>query len=329
MRQPDFWNRHDRISQLAVKLLSPLGRIYGASVAYRAAHTEPYRPRAKVVCVGNLTAGGTGKTPIAMEIARLLIARGGHPVFLSRGYGGRIRGPAFVAKDDRAIRVGDEALLLASVAPVIVSPERAAGAALADEHGFDVIVMDDGHQNFALVKDISFVVIDAEEGFGNNHVLPAGPLREPVKQGLARADALIINGAGNPPIPETGLETLRARLAPIDDKSWSGVRTVAFAGIGRPEKFFGSLAALGAEIVETRPFGDHHIYTQAEIARLKARARSEHATLATTEKDYMRLAPDERDGIEMVRVRAQFDDRAALDRLLDRLIPRAVPPQPS
>lgn len=329
MRQPEFWNRQDLISQVAVFLLSPLGRLYGASVACRAAHTRPFRSRAKVVCVGNLTVGGTGKTPIAMEIARLLIARGARPVFLTRGYGGRISGPAFVTPDDRAIHVGDEPLLLATVAPVIVSRDRAAGARLADEHGFDVIVMDDGHQNFSLTKDVSVIVVDAETGFGNIHVLPAGPLRESLSQGLARADAIVVNGDGNPQeVAGTTLTTIRARLAPTGEKDWSGRRAVAFAGIGRPERFFASLGALGAEIVEALPYSDHHVYTQSEIARLKARARAESANLVTTEKDYMRLTPTERAGIEFVSVRAEFDDRAALDGLLDRLVPRALPPRP-
>jgi tetraacyldisaccharide 4'-kinase len=330
MRQPDIWTGHDLASRLALALLSPLGQAYAASVAYRAAHTEPYRSSASVVCVGNLTVGGTGKTPIAMEIARLLIARGRRTVFLTRGYGGRVRGPAFVSVDDRAIHVGDEPLLLATVAPVIVSRDRAAGARLADEHAYDCIVMDDGHQNFSLAKHLSIVVVDAEAGFGNNRVLPAGPLRETGSQGLARADAIIINGDGNPHgLAEISIPTIHARLAPTCDKSWSGKRAVAFAGIGRPAKFFGSLAALGAQIVEARPYGDHHIYTQSEIARLKARARAENATLVTTEKDYMRLTQAEREGIDVVRVRAVFDDRALLDRLLDRLVMRGLPPQPS
>lgn len=330
MHQPEFWNQKDFVSQLIVTLLSPLGQIYGASIAYRSAHTEPYRSTAKVVCVGNLTTGGTGKTPIAMEIARRLIARGSRPVFLTRGYGGRVRGPSFVAADDRASHVGDEPLLLATVAPVVVSRDRTAGAKLAEEHGFDVIIMDDGHQNFSLEKDLSLVVVDSEAGFGNNRVLPAGPLREPVAQGLSRADAVIINGNEiRPDFAEIALPTIRSRLAPTGDKSWSGKRAVAFAGIGRPEKFFRSLASLGAEIVDARPYGDHHTYTQSEIARLKARARAANARLVTTEKDYMRLTPAEREGIELVRVRAVFDDRAALDRLLDRLVQPGLPPQAS
>ena len=330
MRQPSYWNRQDFISRLIVQLLTPIGWIYSLSVAFRAAHATPYRSRAKVVCVGNLTAGGSGKTPIAMEIARMLIARGRRPVFLTRGYGGRLRGPAFVGPDDRASHVGDEPLLLATVAPVIVARDRAAGARLADKHNFDSIVMDDGHQNFSLMKDLSLIVVDAISSFGNNRVLPAGPLRETVAQGLRRAHGIVINGVETPPrIARVKLPVVRARLAPIGDKRWAGKRVVAFAGIGWPERFFASLAALGAQVVEARAYGDHYFYPQSEIARLKVRARSENASLVTTEKDYMRMTPSERIGIDVVPVRVEFGDRAVLDRLLDRLVPRGLPPPAS
>ncbi|MEI9992352.1 MAG: tetraacyldisaccharide 4'-kinase [Rhizomicrobium sp.] len=327
MRPPDFWTRKDLVSQLAVRLLTPFGWLYGLSVRYRASHATPYQSAARVVCVGNLTAGGTGKTPIALAIARALIARGARPVFLTRGYGGKVKGPAFVAADDRATHVGDEPLLLASVAPVIVSADRAAGAKLAEEHGFDVIIMDDGHQNFSLAKDLSLIVVDAEAGFGNHRVLPAGPLREPVAQGLARADAVIVSGLGNPPLGGFVRPVIRATL--VQDKSvvGAGTRVVAFAGIGRPAKFFASLAALGADIVEQRPYGDHHVYTQSEIARMRARARAENALLVTTEKDYVRLTPAEREGIVAVPVHSQFGDPAALGALLDRLGGRGLPPK--
>jgi tetraacyldisaccharide 4'-kinase len=329
MRPPDFWTRTDFVSQLAVSLLTPLGWLYGWSVRYRAENTTPYRSTAKVVCVGNLTAGGTGKTPIALAIARALVARGAKPVFLTRGYGGQVRGPAFVAADDRATHVGDEPLLLAAVAPVIVSADRAAGARLAEEHGYDVIVMDDGHQNFSLAKDLSLIVVDAEAGFGNNRVLPAGPLREPVAQGLGRADAVIVSGAGMPPLQEFSGPVIRTRLVQDDNIVPRGTAVVAFAGIGRPAKFFATLAERGVHVVEQRPYGDHHNYTQAEIARLKARARATGAILVTTEKDYVRLTPAEREEIVAIPVQTRFEDETLLDGLLDRLRARGLPPQRS
>ena len=329
MRAPDFWTRKDFASQAVVALLTPFGWLYGASVAYRARHSHPYQAACKALCVGNLTAGGTGKTPIAIALAKALIARGAKPVFLTRGYGGRVRGTAFVTADDRATHVGDEPLLLAAAAPVIVSADRAAGAKLADESGFDVIVMDDGLQNFSLHKDLSIVVVDAEEGFGNARILPAGPLREPVGQGLKRAQAVIVSGAGPAPaLPGFGGPVLRTRLQQ-SGTSLNGKRVVAFAGIGRPSKFFDTLNGLGADVIEQRAFGDHHVYTQSEMARLKARARAEDALLVTTEKDYVRLTPAEREGIVPLPVEAVFEDEAALGALLDRLIQRRVPPQPT
>jgi tetraacyldisaccharide 4'-kinase len=329
MRPPDFWTRTDLLSRIVVALLTPLGWLYAWTVSYRAAHTTPYRSKAKVICVGNLSAGGTGKTPICIALAKALIARGAKPVFLTRGYGGKVRGAAFVASDDRATHVGDEPLLLAATAPVIVSADRAAGARLAEEHGFDTVIMDDGHQNFTLAKDLSLIVVDAEAGFGNHLVLPAGPLREPVAQGLARADAVIVAGAGTPdlggfagPVLHTTLVQDETRLAP-------GARVVAFAGIGRPGKFFDALTRQGLFIADHKAFGDHHIYTQAEIARLKRRAAAEHAVLVTTEKDHVRLTAAEREGIVALPVHSRFEDPAALDGLLDRLATAGVPPQSS
>lgn len=326
MHPPEFWHRQGFLSRLLAALLAPLGRMYGATVAYRARHSRPYRPRAKVVCVGNLTAGGTGKTPVAIEIARLLAARGVKIVFLTRGYGGRTRGPRFVSTTDNATDVGDEALMLSVVAPALVSSDRAAGAELADEQGFDVIIMDDGHQNFSLCKDLSFVVVDTDVGFGNERMLPAGPLREPVAQGLGRADAIIANGAGACPL-STMLPTIRAKIVPTSSKAWTGQRVFAFAGIGRPERFFATLADLNATVIGTEIYGDHHVYTRSEIARLKARAQNENAVLVTTEKDFVRLSPHDREGIEQLCVRAEFDDRESLACLLDRLVPRQIAPQ--
>lgn len=319
MRAPRFWTATDLASRLAAAALTPLGWLYGASVAYKARQAKPHRSKAKVVCVGNLTAGGSGKTPIAIEIARTLMRRGQRVVFLSRGYGGRMRGPSFVdPARDSAADCGDEPLLLANTAPVIVARDRIAGAGRADAEGFDWIVMDDGHQNFALAKDLSIVVVDAETGFGNGRVLPAGPLREPVGQGLSRADGVILVGTGSPALPGYDRPVLRAALVPSSQSDLAGKPVVAFAGIGRPDKFFATLRQLGASTAHAQGFGDHHSYTASELARLKAKARDNNAVLITTEKDYVRLLPPEREGIQPLPVRAQFDDAAALTRLLDQ-----------
>ncbi|HEX7726824.1 MAG TPA: tetraacyldisaccharide 4'-kinase [Rhizomicrobium sp.] len=323
MRTPEFWQEKDYTAKLAVALLAPVGWAYGATVAWKASNARPFRAAAKTVCVGNLTAGGSGKTPIAIAIARALLERQKRTVILTRGYGGKMHGPAFVdPAHDTFEETGDEALLLAGAAPVIVSRDRAAGAKLADNERADVIVMDDGHQNFSLAKDLSIVVVDGQTGFGNGHILPAGPLRENVSLGLARAQAVVLVGDGSPALPGFTGPVLRAKLVPVDAPGIAGQRVVAFAGIGRPEKFFATLRMLGAQIVEERAYEDHHAYTAAEFARLHARAKAQDASLVTTEKDFVRLTPAEREDVRFIPVRAAFEDRAALDALLDRIAPR-------
>ena len=323
MRAPEFWSSPDLTARLAIAALTPFGWLYGASVAWKAHRAVPHRPAAKVICIGNLTAGGSGKTPVALAVARALMARGLKPVFLTRGYRGRVAGPAFVdPAANTAEDVGDEPLLLARAAPVIVSRNRAAGAALADANGFDAIVMDDGHQNFDLAKDLSLVVVDAQTGFGNRHILPAGPLRESVGQGLARADAVVLVGDGAPPLADFHGPVLRAHLRTADAAGLKDKRVVAFAGIGRPEKFFDTLKILGANVRDARRYADHHAYTAAEIARLHCRARDLEALLVTTEKDFVRLAPVLREGIAALPVKAEFDEAAGFDQLLARLLPQ-------
>ena len=317
MRAPDFWHRDDAAAKLAAAALAPLSHLYGATVRWKARHTTPYRARIAVVCIGNLTAGGTGKTPIAIAVADAIIARGKNPFFLTRGFGGRLAGPVVVDRNHTAAEVGDEPLLLARKAATVVARDRRLGAILAVERGADVIVMDDGHQNFTLHKDLSLIVVDGEHGFGNGHILPAGPLREPVGQGLRRADAVIVAGDGTPVLPAFNGPVLRARVAPLDTAEWRGRRVVAFAGIGRPEKLFRSLAGLGAELVATIAFADHHPYTNEELAGLKAQANG--APLVTTEKDYVRLAETDRDGITYLPVAATIEPQDALDCLLDSL----------
>jgi tetraacyldisaccharide 4'-kinase len=319
MRTPEFWSNDDLASRILVGALSPIGWIYGASVVARKRFTKPLRTRARVVCIGNLTAGGSGKTPVAIAVGETLIAQGRRVVFLSRGYGGHESGPLLVDfSRHRAADVGDEPLLLSRTAPVIVSRDRRAGAKLALENGADVIVMDDGHQNFQLAKDLSLVVADAASPFGNGHVLPAGPLRESPTQGLARADALVLVGDGSGAAP-SGLPVLRARVEPARPQQLRDRRVVAFAGIGQPERFFRTLEALGALIVRKRVFADHHPYTASEVEALRAEARTANASLVTTEKDFVRLDAEARRDVEVLPVRAQFEDERALERLLSKI----------
>ena len=300
MRAPEFW-QHRGILAL---LLAPLGLLYGFSVTVKARFARPYRSKARVICVGNLTAGGSGKTPVAMAVAEALIARGQKVFFLTRGYGGIEAGSVLVT-DQTATDVGDEALLLARIAPTVVARDRVQGARFADAKGAEVIIMDDGYQNFSLLKDVSLLVMD---GLGNGLMIPAGPLREPVREGLARADALILFGGG---VKDFTGPRLRARLE-AEGAAFQGKRVFAFAGIGRPEKFVKSLEQAGAIVTGTQFFGDHHPYSPSEIVALRRQAKD--ALLVTTEKDFVRLAPELRQGIGVLKVRAVFD--ASLDRLL-------------
>lgn len=316
MRAPDFWKSRGPLA----RLLSPLGALYGASVAWKAKHTRAFDPGIPVICVGNLTAGGSGKTPIAIAIADALRRRGHKPVFLTRGYGGSEKGPALASRAHSAAVMGDEALLLARSAQTVVSRDRAAGAKLAVAKGATALVMDDGHQNFSLRKTLSLVVVDAQTGFGNGFQIPAGPLREPVPQGLARADAVVLVGDGAPDLQGFSGPMLWARLV-ADTAVFAGKPVFAFAGIGRPEKFVASLEEDGAHVTGSCFFADHHPYEEAEIEQLRMIAGD--ATLVTTEKDFVRLTTAQREGIRVLKVAARFDDPATFDRLLDSILPTA------
>jgi tetraacyldisaccharide 4'-kinase len=279
-------------------LLSPLGALYGAIAGARLSGTGT-SVGVPVVCIGNPTIGGAGKTPLAIAVARLLAAVGMQPVFLTRGYGGSLAGPLIVdPKKHRADHVGDEPLLLARIAPAVVARDRVAGAGLAISAGASVIVMDDGFQNPSLQKDLAILVVDARRQIGNGAVLPAGPLRAPFRAQLARADALMIVGPGGSPAleaaaREVGIGVFAAQLV-ADAGAISALREkhlLAFAGIGDPEKFFATLRSSGLSVVRTRAFADHHHYGPNEAAALCRAADLEKLTLVTTEKDWARL-PD-------------------------------------
>lgn len=314
MRAPDFWQRRGPVA----RLLAPLGALYGASVAIKARMASPFHPGIPVICVGNLTAGGSGKTPVAIAIAEALRARGNRPFFLTRGYDGTERGPALASRAHSAAAMGDEALLLARHAQTVVAKDRAAGARLAVQKGADVIVMDDGHQNFALRKTLSLVVVDAETGFGNGMRIPAGPLREPIAQGLARADAVVLVGNGNPDLAEYSGPVMRVHLLG-QAAAFAGQSVFAFAGIGRPEKFFTALEQAGADVTGVCAFPDHHPYTEEELLQLKAVAGE--AQLVTTEKDFVRMTVAQREGIRVLKIAAVFDSPNALTSLLDSMPP--------
>jgi tetraacyldisaccharide 4'-kinase len=279
-----------------------------------------------VICVGNIGVGGAGKTPVALALARMLQAMGRNPHLLTRGYRGRESGPLRVdpARHD-ARAVGDEPLLLARAAPTWVARDRAAGARAAAEAGAGCIVMDDGFQNSALAKDLSLVVVDGGFGFGNERVIPAGPLREPIAAGLARADAIVLVGEDTAGAARhfAGKPVLEARIVPDEAAGrFAGRNIAAFCGIGRPDKFFATLRALGAKIVEEMPYPDHHAFRDEEIMFILEVAAKRGAVAVTTEKDFVRLSPDARRMVEALPVRIEFAEPAKLEAMLAKLFAR-------
>ncbi len=292
---PRFWWRPERST--AAVLLWPAAKVYGQVAAWRMNRTPGFRPPAPVICVGNFVVGGAGKTPTCLALARIAKGRGLKPGYLTRGYGGSARGPLRVdlGKHDAAT-VGDEPLLLAAAAPTVVGGDRIAGARLLLEQGVDLIIMDDGFQNPSLAKDLSLVCIDAEIGIGNGMVTPSGPLRAPLALQLRKADALIVIGEGERGEPliraaaRAGRPVLRAAIKPARVREWRKEPLLAFAGIGRPEKFFATLAAAGATVTRKVPFPDHHRFSESDAQTLLARAEAEKLRLVTTEKDMARLA---------------------------------------
>jgi tetraacyldisaccharide 4'-kinase len=293
MRDPAFWWRK---TGLAAALLAPPAACYGAIAARRMARAGA-RAGLPVLCVGNFTLGGAGKTPAVMWFAKLLQAAGERPYCLSRGYGGSEAGPRLVdATQDRAAQVGDEALLLARVAPTIVTRDRVIGAEFAKAQGASLVILDDGLQNAAIAKDFTLAVVDGRRGVGNACVFPAGPLRAPLNAQLARCDALLIVGdvtgaggviaaAGDKPVFHGRLMPNASAIAALKSKN-----VLAFAGIGDPEKFFATLTQNGIAIAQRKPFSDHHRFTAEEVTSLIEQAGRDELTLVTTEKDYARMA---------------------------------------
>jgi tetraacyldisaccharide 4'-kinase len=326
MREPAFWFGRP---SLPSRLLSPVAAIYGA-IAGRRMTTAGRRAAVPVICIGNYHVGGAGKTPATIALAAMLRKLGERPAVVSRGYGGRLQGPVPVdATSHKAFDVGDEPLMMAAKVPVIIARDRVAGAAMAAASGATVILLDDGFQNPALLKDISLIVMDSHRGIGNGCVFPSGPLRAPLAAQIARTDALILVGAGTA-TDNIEMEILKRRRPVFrscilpDEKSVKalrGQRVLAFAGIGDPARFFATLGQEGIEVIETRAFADHHAFRKNELKSLQDKARAQSLTLVTTEKDMARIASDTAlagfaPSITAFPIVLEISDRTALTALL-------------
>jgi tetraacyldisaccharide 4'-kinase len=323
MRAPDFWSGGGGIAPI---LLAPFAAAYAAATARRMARPGWQAP-VPVICCGNATAGGAGKTTVALDLGQRLMNRGIGAQFLIRGYGGRIKGPERVDPERHdSTAVGDEALLLAARAPTWVGADRAAAARRAVEAGAQALVLDDGLQNPTLAKDLSLLVVDGGYGFGNGRVIPAGPLREPVAAAAARCQAAVLVGedeAGVLAQLPPGLPVLRANLVPGPEaKALAGQPVFAFCGIASPRKFFGTLTQAGAMIAGRAAFADHYPYDEAEIRELLAEAERLRAIPVTTKKDAVRIPPALRARITVVTVGLAWEDPAAIETLLDPLAAR-------
>lgn len=319
------------------RVLSPFAHLYGLATGARMRRAPTGRVAIPVIAIGNFTVGGAGKTPTVDALVAMARARGLTPAVVTRGYGGRLRGPMTVdLAIHGAVDVGDEALLHARLAPTIVARDRLAGARVAERLGADLVLLDDGFQNPRLAKDLALVVVDAAAGLGNERVMPAGPLRAPLAVQIERADAVVIIDNGESVHPSTerlirqvealDLPVFGARLAARNPGVVAGRRVVAFAGIGRPGKFAATLAACGAQVVDFVAFPDHHRFSDEEATDLLQRAAAADADLVTTTKDAARLTEDAGPiarlirSVRIVEIALLFDESERLDALLDTVM---------
>lgn len=320
MKSPKFWVKPT--PTVLAKLLFPLSALYQKLHNRRLTKGIPHRANLPVLCVGNVTVGGTGKTPLCIALAKYLQEQGKRVIFLSRGYGGKLKGPVQVNPEKHTYKdVGDEPLLLAQVAPTIIAKDRHQGLAIASYLGGDIIIMDDGLQNPSVHRDKSVLVIDGNVGLGNGMTVPSGPMREPLSQALSRVNAVVIMGGDS-----HGLEKMITENSPHMPVVHAGVyasckvpvggAVVAFAGIGRPQKFFETVQALGYEIRKKIFYADHHPYTVGDMKKLQNLADRHTAKLLTTDKDKMRLSPELQNTVHVVNIEIRWQQDSDIQVLL-------------
>lgn len=303
MKTPDYWQSNTLIS----KILAPVSFIYGFLTQLRLKLHKSPKAEVPVICVGNITAGGTGKTPVSLAIAKMLINDMYHPFFVTRGYGGKIKNVMVNNKKHSAQEVGDEPLLLSAQAPTVVNPNRYEGAKLAIKEGADLIIMDDGFQNPSLKKDLSFLVFDGNYGIGNGKIIPSGPLRETFENGTKRADALIIMGEDKHHLAKrTKLPTFYAHLETAQT-ALELRNVIAFAGIGHPQKFYNTLKEQGFKVIKTFDFPDHHVYNKKELENILAEAQKLNAEVYTTSKDFVKIPHSIQNEIKVLEVAVVWD----------------------
>ena len=326
MKSPRFWDAnldpHSRqAAPITRKILTPIAKIYENVVARKIAQTTPYECGVPVICVGNLTTGGSGKTPLVRKIRNDLARRGIRVASLSRGYGGKVKGPLKVDNlRHSATEVGDEPLMLSQTGETWIGANRAKAAQEMVNNDIEIIIMDDGHQNPSLLKTVSLVVIDSENPFGNGFIIPKGPLRESIESGLSRAHAIVLTGAGSPSkqLASNNLPIIRSKIV-AKPPTRSSIY-VAFAGIGRPEKFFDTLSEIKVNVADAVPFPDHHKFSRNDLNYLRKLAQQYQAKLITTEKDYVRLPDDIKEEVETLEITLEIENPSLLETVLEPVL---------
>lgn len=303
MKTPKYWQSDSLIS----KILTPIGWLYGWLTQLRLKLKQAPHVEIPVICIGNITVGGTGKTPVSVSIAKMLETDMYHPFFLTRGYGGKLQHIIVNTRKHSAAEVGDEPLLLAQQAPVIVDADRYKGVQLAIQEGADIAIMDDGFQNPSLHKDLSFLVFDGSYGTGNGKIIPAGPLRETLDNGIKRADALIILGKDKHGLAERCKLPVFFGHTEAIQTSVSNNKVLAFAGIGHPQKFYHTLKQQGFDVVKTIDFPDHHFYTKNELEKILQQAEGLQADVYTTSKDFVKIPPSLQKYINVLEIAVVWD----------------------